>query len=167
MIYIVPLIILFVFCYGAIKKVKLYDSFTLGIKNAFPTVLSIFPYLAAIMIMSEIFEVSGLSVALINLLTPFFNLFGIPKQIIKLVLIKPFSGSGSLAVLTEIITENGVDSYISKLACVVFGSSETTFYISAVYFSTCKNKLSFAPILISLVASFFSTVAAVFICKII
>ncbi len=165
MIYIIPLIILFIFTYGAIKKVKLYDSFCSGIKTAFPQVLSIFPYLAAIMIMSEIFEVSGLSGALINLLTPFFRLFGIPKELIKLVLIKPFSGSGSLAILTEIIQTNGVDCYISRLACVVFGSSETTFYISAVYFSSCKNKLPFTPILISLVASFISTVAAVFICN--
>lgn len=166
MIYIIPLIILSVFLYGAIKKVKLYDSFSLGIKNAFPVVLSIFPYLAAMIIMSEIFEVSGLSGALIDLLTPFFRLFGIPKEIIKLILIKPFSGSGSLAVLTEIIELNGVDSYISRLACVVFGSSETTFYISAVYYSSCKKKLPITPILISLVASFVSTVAAVFICNI-
>lgn len=166
MIYIIPAIILFVFIYGMVKRVKLYDSFTLGIKNAFPVLLSLFPYLAAMIIMSEIFEISGLSSALINLLTPFFKLFGIPKEIIKLILVKPFSGSGSLAVLTEIIETNGVDSYISRLACVVFGSSETTFYISAVYYSSCKKKLPITPILISLVASFISTVAAVFICNV-
>ena len=93
-------------------------------------------------------------------------MLGIPKELTKLVLIKPFSGSGSLAVLTDIFTKYGVDSYLSRCACVIYGSSETVFYIAAVYFAGAKTKKLAVPIIISLIASFFSCVFACLICKI-
>ncbi|MBR2384376.1 MAG: spore maturation protein, partial [Clostridia bacterium] len=99
--------------------------------------------------------------------SPFFNLLGIPTELTKLVLIKPFSGSGSLALVSEIFSTYGVDSYIARSACVIYGSSETVFYIAAVYFAGAKTKKLLVPILISLIASFFSCVFACFICKII
>ena len=82
------------------------------------------------------------------------------------MLIKPFSGSGALAVLSDIFTEYGVDSYLSRCACVIYGSSETVFYIAAVYFAGAKTKNLLKPIIISLVASFASCVFACFICRI-
>ena len=165
--YFIPVFFLFIFIYSAFKKVKPYDAFTTGAKSAIPFAVNICPYLVAIFVLTELFEVSGISNAVSNFLAPTFRLLGIPKELTKLVLIKPFSGNGSLAVLTEIFNTYGVDSYLARSACVIYGSSETVFYIAAVYFAGAKTKKLALPIAISLFASFCSCVFACFICKII
>lgn len=165
-VYIIPVILIVVILISSLKGNKTYDSFCRGVKKAFPLVLSIFPYLSAVFIMTEIFEKSGLSKAIIDLSADFFQFFGIKKELIPLVLLKPFSGSGSLGVLSKIITDNGVDSYVSRCAATIYGSSETVFYVGAVYYSKCTKKPSFLPFLISLTSSFIATVFACFICRI-
>lgn len=162
--YFIPLLFLIVFITASIKKVKPYDAFTEGAKSAVPFAVSVFPYLASIFVLTELFEASGLSDGLSNLVSPFFQVFGIPKELTKLVLIKPFSGSGSLAVVADIYTKYGVDSYLSRCASVIYGSSETVFYVAAVYFAGAKTKKLLLPIIISLIATFFSCVFACFIC---
>jgi spore maturation protein B len=92
--------------------------------------------------------------------------FGIPTELTKLVLIKPFSGSGTLAYLNEILASYGADSYIGRCACVLYGSTETVFYISAVYFSGLKVKGLFKPIAIVLVVTFLSTALACLLCRV-
>ena len=163
---ILPVFIIFIFVYGAIKKVRLYDGFAEGIKGAFPLVVSIFPYLAAIFVMTALLEKSGVSGVLIKILSPAFEFLGIPKEVCPLVLLKPFSGSGSLALLSDIFKTYGADSYISRCASCIFGSSETVFYVSAVYFANCKNKKLFKPVLISLVSTFISCIFACLICRV-
>lgn len=165
--YFIPILFLFIFIYSTFKKVKPYDSFVEGAKSAIPFTVGIFPYLVCIFILCELFEVSGLSNLLTKVLSPLFNLLGIPNELTKLVLIKPFSGSGSLAVLTEIFNTYGVDSYLARSACVIYGSSETVFYVASVYFAGAKTKNLTKPIIISLFANFISCVFACFICKII
>ncbi|MBQ8196508.1 MAG: hypothetical protein IJZ73_00405 [Clostridia bacterium] len=165
--YFIPVLFLIIFIFAIIKRVKPYDAFTVGAKSAVPFAVSIFPYLVSIFVLTELFEISGISSAVSNFLSPVFRVMGIPKELTKLVLIKPFSGNGSLALLTEIFTKYGVDSYLSRCACVIYGSSETVFYIAAVYFAGAKTKKLTAPIIISLIASFCSCVFACFICKII
>lgn len=162
--YFIPVLFLFIFVYSIFKKVKPYDAFTQGAKSAIPFAVSVFPYLASIFILAELFEISGISNAISSFLAPFFNLLGIPKELTKLVLIKPFSGNGALAVLSEIYSTYGVDSYISRCASVIYGSSETVFYVATIYFVGAKTKKLTAPILISLFASFCSCVFACFIC---
>lgn len=164
--YFIPVLFLAIFVFALIKKVKLYDAFTLGAKSAIPFATGVFPYLLTIFILTELFEVSGLSYALTQILSPIFRILGIPTELTKLVLIKPFSGSGALALLTEIFTKYGVDSYLARCACVIYGSSETVFYVAAVYFAGAKTKNLTKPIIISLIASFASCVFACFICKI-
>lgn len=165
--YIIPLIFILIFTFSFVKKVKPYDTFISGAKTAIPFAFNIFPYLSAIFILTELFEISGLSDAISNILAPIFTFIGIPTELIKLILIKPFSGSGSLATLSQIFTQYGVDSYISRCACVIYGSSETVFYVAAVYFANAKTKKLTTPITISLIASFCSCIIACFLCKII
>ena len=165
--YLIPVLFFLIFIFALIKKVKPYDAFTLGAKSAIPFAVSIFPYLVSIFVLTELFEASGLSTVITRFLSPVFSLFGIPKELTKLVLIKPFSGSGSLAVLADIYQTYGVDSYLARSASVIYGSSETVFYVAAVYFAGAKTKKLTLPIIISLIASFFSCVFACFICKII
>ena len=163
---IIPLIFIFVFGFAVIKKVNVYDCFTEGISEAVKFTFSLLPCLAAIFMMCALFEASGLADMLTQFLSPVFYFLGIPEELTKLVLIKPFSGSGSLAYLNEIIAEYGADSYVARCACVCFGSSETVFYISAVYFAGLKVKRLAMPVICVLVATFISTIIACLICRI-
>ena len=165
--YVIPALISALILYALFKKIKIYDAFIEGSKKALPLVVTILPFLASVFMMSKVFELSGLNRALIDLLTPFYSFLGVPKEIVPLTLIKPFSGSGSLAVLSEVISEHGADSYVGKLACVIFSSSETTFYVCGVYLTKTKSSAAAPAIIISLVANFIATVFAAFICKII
>ena len=164
--YVIPLLFLTIFIVAFIKKIKVYDTFIEGAKDAIPFAVNLFPYLVCIFILTNLFEVSGITAFLTKVLSPVFSFFGIPKELTSLVLIKPFSGSGALATLSEIFNTYGVDSYLSRCACVIYGSSETVFYIAAVYFAGAKKRNLTTPILISLFAGLVSNVFACFICKI-
>jgi len=166
MVYIIPAVFIAVFGFAVYKKVKIYDEFSKGVGEAVQFTLSLIPCLAAIFMMCEVFEQSGLSDALTKLLSPVFGFLGIPPELTKLILIKPFSGSGSIAYLNEIIAAHGADSYITRCACVCFGSSETVFYISAVYFAKTKSKRLILPIAAVLIGTFLSTIVACLICRI-
>ncbi len=162
---IIPLVFLFSFTFALCRRVRVYDSFTEGVKGAIPLILSIFPYIAAVTMLSKLLEVSGLWNSLAGWLRPFFTFVGVPTELAPLVLIKPLSGSGSIAVLTEILDAQGVDSYIGRCACVIYGSSETIFYIGAVYFAGLKRKKLNAAVVIALVSFLTSVIFACFLCK--
>lgn len=164
--YIIPAVFILVFIFAAIKKVKIYDEFSKGIAEAVKFTISLLPCLAAIFMMCAVFETSGLSALMTKALSPVFGALGIPKELTKLVLIKPFSGSGSLAYLNEIIESYGADSYITRCACVCYGSSETVFYISAVYFAGTKMKKLGGAIVIVLISTLISTIIACLLCRI-
>ena len=163
---IIPLIFIVVIVFAIAKKVKIYDEFSAGVNDAVKFTISLVPFLAAIFMMCELFEASGLADKFTEVLSPVFSFLGIPKELTKLVLIKPFSGSGSLAYLKNILDEYGADSYIARCACVCFGSSETVFYISAVYFAGLKQKKLAAPLIRVLVSTFLTTILACLICRI-
>ncbi len=163
---LIPALFLALFAYAVVRRIRLYDCFTEGVKEAVPLILSLFPYLAAVLMLSELFERSGLSAALTNFLSPAFRFLGIPPEISKLVLLKPFSGSGSTALLSELLRTYGADSYIARCACVSYGSSETVFYISAVYFAGTARKNLFKPVAVSLAANFLSVILGCFLCRI-
>lgn len=165
--YVIPILLVLILLYCLIKRKNIYDIFVNGSKDAFPLIVSLFPYITAILLMSELFELSGLSKVFIRLLTPVFSLVGIPKELIKLIIIKPFSGSGSLALLSEILSAYGTNSYLSLCACCLYGSQETVFYISAVYFVKCKKKQATKGIVISLVACLISTIFCCLFCRLI
>ena len=162
---IIPLIFLITFLVAGIKKVRVYDSFTEGMKGAIPLVVSIFPYIAAVTMLSLFLEASGIGNKLNAWLAPAYRFVGIPEELAPLTLIKPLSGSGSIAVLSEILEKYGVDSYIGRCACVLYGSSETVFYIGAVYFAGIKRKKLTAGLAISLVSFVISVIFGCFLCE--
>lgn len=163
--FIIPLLFILVFVYAAIKKVKVYDAFTKGVQGAIPLIVNIFPYVAAMFMLTELFEKSGLSARVCDFLSPAFEFVGVPKEIIKLILIKPFSGNGATALLTELLQTYGADSYICRCAAVCYGSSETVFYIGAVYFATVKNRKLTGAIFISLFATLVSVIIGCLLCR--
>ena len=163
---IIPLIFIFSFVFAAVKKVKIFDAFTDGVKGAIPLVLSIFPYLVATTLLFELLSVSGLEKYLIELARPIATLLGIPSDMLPLMIIKPLSGSSAIAVLSDILETYGVDSFIGRSACVAYGSAETVFYIAAVYFSGVKRKSIPVAVLISLLSFFAAVVFGCLLCRI-
>ncbi len=164
--YVIPVFVIVIIVYSFVKKSNAYDSFVFGAKTSFDLILTSLPYIVAIFIALELFTASGLSTIVANLLSPIFSIFGIPKQLCELVLIKPFSGCGSLAVLENIFDTYGVDSYIARAGCTIAGSSEAIFYVTAVYFSKTKVKKFRYAIAVSLIANFLGAVVGCAMCKI-
>lgn len=165
--YIVPVLLIVVLVYGLIKKVNVYDSFVLGAKQSFNLSLSIFPYLAATFIMVNALRASGLDKYVTSFLSPPFSLLGVPSEVVELMLLRPFSGSGSLAILTDVYKQYGVDSYISRCASCIYGSSETVFYVASVYFAGTKVKHTGAAIPIALFCNLLGSVVACLLCRIV
>lgn len=164
--YLLPVFILVTLACGIIKKVDLYESFAQGIKQTISLLAGIFPYVATVMIMTEVAKACGAVKEITQVLSPLFKTLGIPSELSGLILLKPFSGSGSLAVLSELFAKYGADSYISRCAACIYGSSETTFYVSAVYYSACKNKTAGKALIVSLFSALLSAIFACIICKI-
>lgn len=162
----IPVMLLLTFVIALVKKINLYDSFTAGVKDAFQLIITLLPYLVTIFFAIEILRQSGLSVLLAELLEKPFSLLGIPKELAELLILRPLSGSGSLALLQNIYDTYGVDSYPARVASVVMGSTDTIFYVVAVYFSTSKDKKTGLAIPVSLFVSLAATVLACLLCKI-
>ena len=143
--YIIPLIFITVLVLAAIRKKDSYTAFTEGARGALSLMANVFPYLLTIMTAVEIFKQSGISYYLSRAAAPVMNVLGIPPELTELMLIRPLSGAGALGILENIFTQYGADSYIGKCASVIYGSSETVFYISTIYFSQSNvKKLGYA-----------------------
>lgn len=164
--YILPAIFLLVISYSIIKKKSPYESFVKGSKQAIPLVVSIFPFIASILVAVALLRVSGITSVLAQILSPVFNFLGIPTELCELVLLRPFTGSGSYGILENIFSSYGPDSYISRCACVIMGCSETIFYVATVYLSQTKVKKLFYAIPVALFCSLVGTILACLICKV-
>ena len=165
-VYFIPFVVIFVLLYGLLKKVNCYNSFVNGAYSSIDLCFNILPNIVAMFVCVELLSVSGVLAFCANLLSPFFNFFGIPKEVCHLVLFKPLSGSGSLAIMKEILSNYGVDSYIGRCASCIMISSETTFYVATVYFSKSKTKQLLYTIPVSLISMFFGAIVACLLCKI-
>jgi len=165
-IIILPIIFMFILIYARIKKINTYDTFVSGAKGAIPLAVSIFPYIASILIAVALLRVSGITNYISTLLSPVFYAIGIPNELCELIVLRPFSGAGSYALLNDIITQYGADSYISRCACTILGCSETIFYVATVYISQTKVKKLLYAIPIALIASIIGSIVACLLCKI-
>ena len=164
--YILPILFLLLIIYCIYKRINTYDHFVKGAKGAIKLVVDIFPFIASIMIAVALLRVSGITTWLTSLLTPVFNFLGIPPELTELVLLRPFTGSGSYALLENVLTTYGADSYISRCACVIMGCSETIFYVATVYFPQTRVKKLLYAIPVALVCSLVGTILACLICKV-
>ncbi len=152
--YIIPIIFITVLIISALRKQNGYSLFIDGSKSALTLMAEVFPYLLAVMMAVEVFKVSGVSQKISEFLSPALNAVGIPKELAELLLIRPLSGAGALAVLDNIFTLYGTDTYIGACASLVYGSSETVFYVSSIYLSKCNAKSLGYAIPVALIATY-------------
>jgi spore maturation protein B len=136
----VPFIFAFVLIFALIKKVDVFGEFVEGVKDGVKTITEVFPALFALVLSVGLFRASGGAEFLSRLVSPITDLVGFPREAIPLMLLRPFSGSGATAVYEGILTDVGPDSFAGRVASVMLGSSETTFYVVAVYFAATKVK---------------------------
>ena len=164
--YIIPAVFLIIFIFATFKNIPAYDYFVSGAKNAVNVGVSVFPYLAATLIAVQLFRISGAAAGLAKILSPGFKFLGIPQQLAELILLRPFTGSGSIALVNDIYTQYGADSYIGRCASVVMASSETVFYTASVYFASGGIKKLRYGLPVALSVCFVSAVLSCLLCRV-
>lgn len=151
--------------YAAFKKINAYDSFITGAKEGFQTVIRILPYLVAMLVALGMLRASGFFELLSSFLSPILSKWGIPPEILPLALVRPFSGSAANGITAELIHHYGGNSYIAHLAATIMGSTETTFYIVAVYMGSVAIKKTRYAIPAGLIADAVGVIASIIICS--
>ena len=160
--------LLFIIPILAIKnKVKVYESFVDGAKGGFEVAVKIIPYLVAILVAIAMFRASGAMDIFVKIITPLTNLIGMPAEALPAALMRPLSGSGTLGIATELMKEHGPDSFIGRLVSTLYGSTETTFYVIAVYFGSVGINITRHAVPGGLVGDLAGLLAALFICRIV
>lgn len=162
----IPLMISVFLVWGFVKKVRVYEVFVEGAKDGFNTAIRIIPYLVAMLFAIGVFRASGAMDVLVSLLAPFTEWIGMPPETLPMAMMRPLSGSGSLGIMTELMKTHGPDSFIGILASTMYGSSETTFYVLAVYFGSVSVKNTRHAVPVGLIADLCGMLGAVFICRI-
>jgi spore maturation protein B len=162
----IPFLIAFILIYAVIKKAPSYEAFVEGASEGFNIAVKIIPYLIAIMVAVAAFRASGAIDILEKIFEPVLNYFKIPSENLIIMVTRSLSGSATLGVLADIIKQTGADSYATKLAAVITGSSETTFYVAAVYFGSVGIKKFRHALLAGILADIVGLIAAIWICSI-
>lgn len=158
---ILPVLILVILCWGVCKKQPVYEQFIDGAKDGFNVAIKIIPYLVAIIVAISIFKASGLMDGIATLLSGFTAKIGLPTEVIPLVITRSLSGSATLGVFSELVNNVGTECYAAKLAAIIVGSSETTFYVLSVYFGSVGILKFRYALLTGLVADFAGIVFAI------
>ena len=160
-----PAILITVLTVGLVKKVSVYEEFTEGAKDGFKVAVKIIPYLVAIIVGISMFRASGAIDLLAKLFAPILTKFHITSDVLPLMIVRSLSGSGAFGIFSDIANTAGPDAYSTKLAAIMLGSSETTFYVLAVYFGAVGiSKIRYA-LVVGLLADFIGIVAAVWVCS--
>lgn len=151
--------------YAACKKVNVFDAFIVGAKQGFDTSVGIIPYLVAMMVAIGMLRASGFFVLMNQALAPAMSFIGMPTELLPLALIRPFSGSASTGIMAELIHQHGGNSMIGSMAGTMMGSTETTFYVIAVYFGSIGIRRTRHAIPVGLLADLSGVIASVLICR--
>ncbi len=159
--FVIPAIAVGFPLYGLYKRVPVYEAFVEGAKEGFQVAVRIIPYLVAILFAIGMFRASGAMDFLVAALNPVLSLIGFPAEVLPMAIIRPLTGSGSAALVAEMVNQYGEDSLFVKMAAVMYGSSETTFYVIAVYFGAINIKRTRHAILAGLTADVAAALLAV------
>jgi len=164
-LYILPVMILGILFYAAAKKVPVYEEFVEGAKDGFKVSVAIIPYLVAIIVGISMFKASGGIDIITSLFGGILNKLSVPTDIIPIMITRSLSGSATLGLFADIVSGHGADSYVAKLAAVMVGSSETTFYVLAVYFGSVGIKKYRYALLTGIIADITGIVLAILVAR--
>ncbi len=162
----IPTVILIILLYGVAEKNKVYDTFLEGAKDGIEIVFKLFPTLVGIFLAVGALRKSGIIDLIIKLISPITNLLKIPSQILPLAMLRPISGSASIAVAVDIMQKYGVDTTIGLITSTIMGSTETTLYTIAVYTSCVGVKKTRFVLFAALIADFVGMITSVVIWQI-
>ena len=161
--WLIPAIVALILLFGYLRNVKIYETLCSGAKEGFNTAVRIIPFMVAIFAAVGMFKASGAMEIMISLLSPVTNLVGMPAEALPMALMRPLSGSGAFGIMSSIV-EKDPNSFLSYLVSVMQGSTETTFYVLALYFGAVSIKNSRHALPAALCADFAGIMAAVAFC---
>ncbi len=164
-IYAIPVLILVIPLYAVFKKVKVYEAFCAGATEGFQTAVRIIPFLVAMLVAIGIFRKSGAMDVLVGVFNPVTRLIGLPGELLPLGIMKSLSGGGSSGLLNDILKTFGPDSLLGKMASTMAGSTETTFYVIAIYFGAVGIRKTRHAVAAGLIADVAGILAAVWVCR--
>jgi spore maturation protein B len=161
----IPFLLLVIPLYGYLKKVPVYETFVEGAEEGFITAVKIIPFLVGMMVAISVFRASGAMEYLSQALIPITNLLDAPSEVLPLAIMRPMSGSGVLGMATELMRTYGPDSFIGRLASVMQGTTDTTFFVLTVYFGSVGIKKYGYAIITGLTADITGFIASIYICN--
>ncbi len=162
---ILPLFILIILISGILKKVPVYEVFVEGAKDGFMVSVKIIPYLVALIVAISMFRASGALEYITGLISPLLSIFKIPVDIVPIMFTRSLSGSATLGLFSELATNHGAEAFITRLAAIMVGSSETTFYVLTVYFGSVGIKKFRYALLTGILADIIGIVLAVLVAR--
>lgn len=160
----IPFLLCLFLVLGWLRRVPVYEAFIKGAAEGFQTAVRIIPYLVAMFVAIKVFRESGAMDLLARIGAPFLGLLGIPPDILPLALMRPLSGSSALGIATEIIRTYGPDSFAGRLASVMQGTTDTTFFVLTVYFGSVGVRRYRHAVALGLLADLTGLIASLFIC---
>ena len=165
-VFVLPFLIVIFPIVGLLRRVPVYEVFVEGAKEGFTTAVRIIPYLVAILFAVGMVRASGLMEAMQGLLGPAMSWIGMPPEVLPMAIVRPMTGGGSVGVLAELNATHGSESLITRIAAVIFGSTETTFYVIAVYFGAVGIKKTRHAVPVGLTADFAAILLAVWVVRV-
>ncbi|QCT02520.1 spore maturation protein B [Paenibacillus algicola] len=163
-VWMIPIVIAFIPLFAFARRVLVYETFVDGAKDGFSTAISIIPHLVGMMVAISVFRASGALEAMTSWMGPFLLGLGVPPEIMPLGLLRPLTGTGSLAYTTELIHVYGPDSIIGRIASTIQGSTDTTLYVLTVYFGAVGIRKGRYALKVGLFSDIIGFIAAIFFC---
>ncbi|HWP40296.1 MAG TPA: nucleoside recognition domain-containing protein [Tepidisphaeraceae bacterium] len=151
--------------YGLLRRVPVYERFVEGAREGFDVAVRIIPYLVAILFAVAMFRASGALEWCQNALRTPLSWIGVPAELVPMAIVRPLTGSGSLAVLSDMVRQYGPTSELTRMAATIYGASETTFYVIAVYFGAVNIRKTRHAVPVGLIADFAGVLLAVLIIR--
>ena len=162
---ILPIFILLVLTLGMLKKVPIYEEFVEGAKDGFKVSITIIPYLVALIVAISMFKASGALDLITSCFSPLLITLQIPTDIVPIMFTRSLSGSATLGLFSEIASSHGAEAFVTKLAAVMVGSSETTFYVPSVYFGSVGIKKFRYALLTGIIADVIGIALAILVAR--
>ena len=164
--YFVPILVIVIIVYALYKKVPIFDTFLIGVKEGMKVSINLFPTIFTMIIAISLLTSSNIIIDICNLFSNVFDKLGFPSEVFPLALLRPISGSSSLVILSDILSKYGPNSFIGRVASVMQGSTDTTIYIISMYFASVGIKKVKYSLIVGLLADLISVILSIVIVRI-